>query len=240
MTTATSLSDLVQRFNSIDVALPDYLCVEVPVADGVLHIDETCPVLGNIHFGVKFETRSIRAIHTALSCTDCAQLSNRADVLEAIEEPLSEAVAALVACERSDCASPRVVNLGSLINSLRPSIWVQNAAIDVLLRALEQRFVPVLPASGTAWLVKRGAGAPLALLPDGLHHASGYSILLLPRNMVISSAPSRHLSVTAPFAPQLLCENVTPSELLAARALFFQMVTGGTEPSVALQAALAI
>jgi hypothetical protein len=117
---------------------------------------------------------------------------------------------------------------------------VRQAAIDVLLRALEQRFPPDLPEVGSAWLVMRGAGAPLVLLPDGLHHASGYSVLLLPPNMLLSAGAGRPLSVSNPYQPRWLCDHVTEAELQAVRHLFFQMVTGGTEPSVALQAALVV
>jgi hypothetical protein len=240
MASAASLRELVQRFSALHGALPGLLFTEVPVYDGVLHIDEECPALSGIHFGVKFETRALADVLDELSCRACVELSERSEILEAVEEPLSEAVAVLVACESHDRGASQNVHLGSLINSLRASIWVRNPAIATLLDVLEARFAPSLPSIGTAWLVKRGAGAPLALLANGLHHASGYSVLLLPQNMNLLSTPSRPLSVREPFVPQMLSEDITSSELVRARELFFQMLTGGTDPSVALQAALAI
>lgn len=240
MESAASLHDLVQRLQTFDSSLPSLLYCETPTADDVIHIDEECPILSRVHFGVSFPTRSLQYISDHLTCSSCLTLSHRRETLDALEEPLSDVLAVLAACTRHDAGLARSVNLGSLLNGLRPSVWVRQAAIDVLLRALEQRFPPDLPEVGSAWLVMRGAGAPLVLLPDGLHHASGYSVLLLPPNMLLSAGPSRPLSVSNPYQPRWLCDHVTEAELQAARHLFFQMVTGGTEPSVALQAALVV
>ncbi len=240
MASATSVQNLVERFSALDPSLPSHLFADVATANGELHIDEECSSLAGTQFGVKFETRSLESIHDELECAVCTEYANRPAAIEALEELIAEAVSALLVCERSDQGLPRITNMGALINSLRPNIWMRAPAVEILLRALEQRFVPDLPGEGVTWLVMRGAGAPLVLLNDGIHHASGYSLLLLPKNFHLVSTPSRPLSVREPYASRRLCESVKASELHAVRQLFFQMVIGGTDPHIALQAALSV
>lgn len=237
MSTKSALYDLEQSFRVLDARLPGFLYCEAVLENDYLHLDDKCPSLAGGRAGLRYETRSLGHINATLECSACSYDLVSELAVDKVRELLAEPLAVLALCKLDQLVPTQPKPLGSLINSLRPSVWVDPFAVDVLLGALEARFPPDLPKIGTAWLVHRGAGTPTTLLPDGLHHPTGVSLLLLPANLSLIGGPD---SPGGACRPSRLKENVNADDLQRIRHLFFQMVVGGVDPALAIQAALAI